>query len=193
VVAATSLSLSGYAPRAMPSRRPSSLAGRLPDDAALEALAAIEIPDCGCVLEMLPVCTAGGKPGCERRQRGKQCSCPRWPGAPCEHVLALAERLNISTPQEAEAFAAVWCNLLWQMHHDAYRDRPAPYRPVEAIAAEDRVRLMEMRESMKLSLWHPRDVRRSSSGGSAPLAGLGRLLDEVQKSAPRKEARRGRN
>lgn len=164
-------------PRPAPSdRRPRlSPSESAPLSSRLHALlVAVEIPDCGCPLVLVPVCQrivrlrpelvlAGG---CERRAHGRRCDCARWPGPACEHVAGLAARQRISTALVNLARycrAAVdpvdcWAYLLWLSQRERYRDRPEAAAGVRALTRSSRVALRQLRRQLRLSLWRDDDV-----------------------------------
>ena len=129
---------------------------------------------CECKEMMLPVCIALG---CEDRREGHLCECPRWPGQPCPHLAAYAERMR----REAGFLAlsrlypdlagkvdrhTLWARILWSERREVYADRRLPSRGAPLVDRESRVEIMAMRRKWKLSLWHPDDVRYPMDGGA---------------------------
>ena len=110
---------------------------------------------CDCRERRLPSCLALG---CEKRQEGHQCQCSRWPGPPCRHVQALWDYYRELTPEQAIRLARRWRK---RLETEFIRDflEPLVGVPERVFDQESRVRLMANRQSMGVSLWHPRDVR----------------------------------
>ena len=115
---------------------------------------------CSCRKAMMPLCFALG---CDERKEGRLCDCQRTAGKPCKHVFALARRRMFfaMTPEQLDHFVRWWGNRLG--HFDDYMEPLTP-EPDVAVTQEDRITLMECRENLGLSLFHPQDVRSPGIG-----------------------------
>ena len=119
---------------------------------------------CCCKLAEMPECLS---PGCNRRQRGKLCECPRWPGEPCQHVTSLTARMIFqaaatilqATAGNDEDIDSRWCSLLYWLFPKPYRGPRKLPAPANLIDRQTRVERMRLRRTWRVQLYHPADVR----------------------------------
>ncbi len=124
---------------------------------------------CTCERRKMAECLS---PGCSLRRRGRLCECPRWPGHPCRHMTAYAERMRmvgaavlLSRAMQADgSLDSGWATLLWHLWPRQYRGATELGCPAVLIDRATRVTMMALRRTFRLQLWHPGDIRRPPSG-----------------------------
>lgn len=111
---------------------------------------------CPCQRMHMPCCLATG---CRARRKGKRCECPRTPVEICPHLQALLQKFTSLDPVAANRMADAWAEQLWTLMPGPYADRPLASAGCKTDSQEGTVNLMQLRETLGLSLWHPADQR----------------------------------
>ena len=138
----------------------------------LTALAALEIPDCGCPHLPLP-CQCQPCRECRRKHpdRWQASDCEAGPTlpAPCSHVLDADHRVDCEA----------WASLLARHFPEKYRDRPRPAHPTAARpGSEAKIDMMAGRYERGEHLYHPHDAGDLSGVGAVGRRGInGRELE----------------